>query len=179
MHKHSMGISETQRILARAVASGQFRLRLQLMVCALMAGVVLAGCRTPAREERFSSSFDAQTVAQLSHEAFKVAFDATFWARHDLHYAAFQPRALDYEAVYYLDEITRRVPWIARRVEKNRASPRVASKDSYDLVAYDAMMLRRRYQRTSFRPSTDAKIEYLLSLLDKIASFYTQKPESG
>jgi hypothetical protein len=33
---------------------------------------------------------------------YKVAFDATFWARHDLRFAAFQPTVLDYEAVHYL-----------------------------------------------------------------------------
>jgi hypothetical protein len=145
----------------------------------LIAGAVLAGCRTPVGEESFSNSFDAQRVAQLSHEAYKVAFDATFWARHDLRFAAFRPTVLDYDAVYYMNEITRRVPWIAFKVEKNPASPRVSSKSSYDLIAYDVMMLRQRYQRTSFRPSTDAKIEYLLSLLDEIAPFYAQEPDSG
>jgi hypothetical protein len=47
------------------------------------------------------------------------------------------------------------------------------------MVAYDVMILRLRYQRTSFRASTDAKIEYLLSLLDEIASFYAQQSASG
>src|SRR5690349_25162122 len=86
----SGGTSKTRSIFARAAANRQFS-RLQLLVCTLMAGAVLAGCRTPLQEESFSNSFDAQRVAQLAHEAYKVAFDATFWARHDLRFAAFQP----------------------------------------------------------------------------------------
>ena len=175
----SEGAWKTQSVFARAATHGQFSLRLHLMVCALMAGVLLAGCRTPVQEESFSNSFDAQRVAQLSHEAFKVAYDATFWARHDLRFAPFHPTALDYEAVGYLHEITRQVPWIAHKVEKNPANPRVASKLSYDLLAYDAMMLRRWYQPTSFMPSTNAKVAHLQSLLDEIASFYTQTSASA
>ena len=172
--------SKTQGILARADANRQLRLRLQLLGCTLITGAVLAGCRTPTpQEESFSKAFDAQRVAQLSHEAFKVAFDVTFWARHDLQFAAFKPTITDYEAVYYLDDIRRQVPWIAHKVDKNPASPRVSSKSSYDLVAYDVMMLRPRYQPTSFRPSTDAKVQYLLSLLDEIAAFYMQKPATA
>ena len=153
--------------------------QLQFLGCSLMAGALLTGCQTPVDEESFSNSFDAQKVAQLSHEAYKVAFDATFWAHHDLKIAAFQPTGLDYEVVYYLDDITQRVPWIGRTAEKHPTTARVSSKASYDMVAYDGMMLQHRYQRSSFRPSTDAKIERLLRLLDEIGALYTQKPEAG
>jgi hypothetical protein len=139
-----------------------------------MAGIVLIGCRTPVQEESFSIPFDAQKVAQLSHQAYKVAWDATIWARHDLRSAAFRPTALDYEVVGYLNQIVQHVPWVALKVEKNHASPRVSSKSAHDIVAYDAMMLRLRYQPTSFRATTDAKIESLLSLLDQIAPYYAQ-----
>jgi hypothetical protein len=142
--------------------------------CALLAGAVLAGCQTPVREESFSIPFDAEKVAQLSHQAHNVAWDAAIWARHDLRFAAFRPTILDYEVVSYLYQITQHVPWVALKVEKNPASPRVASKDAYDIVAYDAMMLRLRYQPTSFRATTDAKIESVLSLLEKIAPYYAQ-----
>jgi len=79
--------------------------------------------------------------------------------------------------VDYLYEITQRVPWVALKVEKNPASPRVASKNAYDIVAYDAMMLRLRYQPTSFRVTTDAKIESVLSLMDQIAPYYAQNQQ--
>ena len=141
--------------------------------CAWMAVAVLAGCRTPVQEASFARPFDAQRVTQLSHEAYQVAWDATFWARHDLRFAAFRPTVVDYEAVSYLTEITRRVPWVARNVEKNPASPRISSKTAYDAIAWDTRMLRLRYQPASFRPSTDAKIDHLLTLLDQLAPYYT------
>jgi hypothetical protein len=146
--------------------------------CALLAGALLAGCRTPVLEESYSIPFDAQKVAQLSHQASKVAWDAAIWARHDLRFAAFRPTVLDYEVVGYLYQITQRVPWVALKVEKNPASPRVASKSAHDIVAYDAMMLRLRYQPTSFRTTTDAKIESVLSLMDQIAPYYAQGRQS-
>ena len=82
--------------------------------------------------------------------------------------------ALDYEAANYLHQISRRVALIGIAVEKNPASPRVSSKAAYDVVAYDAMMLRHRYQPSSFTPSTDAKIEHLLNLVDEMAPYYAQ-----
>jgi hypothetical protein len=139
-----------------------------------MATAVLAGCRTLVPEGNFSKAFDASRVAQLSHEAYQVAWDAKFWARHDLRFAV-RPTPVDYEALAYLNDISRRVSWIGRKVEKNPASPRVSSKDSYDNVAYSAMMLRLRYQPASFMRSTDAKIEHLLTLLDEIAPYYALK----
>jgi hypothetical protein len=155
----------------------RFRVRFQFLGCALLAGDLLAGCRTPVREESFSIPFDAPKVAQLSHQASRVAWDAAIWARHDLRFAAFRPTILDYEVVDYLYEITQRVPWVALKVEKNPASPRVASKNAYDIVAYDAMMLRLRYQPTSFRVTTDAKIESVLSLMDQMAPYYAQNQQ--
>jgi hypothetical protein len=175
----SHGASKTQSIFSRAGINWPSGLRLQLLGWTLVAGSFLAGCRTPVQEENFSNAFDAQKVAQLSHEAYKVAFDVSFWARHDLRFAPFHPTVTDYEVVEYLNDITRQVPWIARKVERNPESPRISSKYSYDVVAYDVMMLRRRYEPKSFRPSTDAKIEYLLSLVDGIAPFYEQKSTSG
>jgi hypothetical protein len=142
--------SGAAQAVASAVFKRRFKLRFQLL-CGLMAGAVVVGCRTPVQEESFSKPFDAQRVAQLSHEAFKVAYDARFWAGHDLRFAAFRPTAVDYEAVSYLSELTRKVPWIAHEVEKNPASPRVSSKAAYDVVAYKAMMLRQRYQPYFFQ----------------------------
>jgi hypothetical protein len=138
-----------------------------------MAAAALVGCRTPIQEENFSNTFDAPKVTQLSHEAYQVAWDALFWARHDLRFAV-RPTIVDYEAVAYLNEICRRVGWIARKVEKNPTNARVSSKRGYDNVAYDTMMLRLRYQPASFMPSTDAKIEHLLTLMDQIAMYYAQ-----
>ena len=155
------------------------KIHTQLLACALMAGAFLAGCRTtPVREESFSRPFEAQKVARLSHEAYKVAWHATYWANHDLCFAPFDPTVLEWEAVGYLNDITWRVSWIARKVEKNPATPRVSSKYVHDVVAYDTMMLRRRYERTSFKPSTAAQIEHLLSLLDEIAPYYAQNQQA-
>lgn len=166
-----------QRILAKPAHKTRFGFCCQL-TCALMAGALLAGCRTPIPEESFLQPFDPQTVAQLSHEAYQVAYDATFWAHHDLGFAAFQPTAVDYEAVSYLSEIRRRAPWVAREVEKNPATPRVSSKKAYDVVAYDVMMLRLRFQPGSFKPSTNAKVKHLLALMDKIAPYYARNEEA-
>ena len=115
-------------------------------------------------------------MAQLSHEAAKVAFHAKFWAELDLRFAAFTPTQLDYDAVAYLDAISRRVGWIALKVEKNPTSPRVSSKRAYDFVAHEAMMLRQRYQPASFRRS-GVRIDYLLTLLDQIARYYEQNKQ--
>ena len=169
------GASNISCTISGAASKRRLGLQCRLLGCGLLAATVVSGCQTPVQEESFLRPFDAQRVAQLSHEAFKVAWDATVWARHDLRFAAFRPTALDYEVVSYLNQITQRVPWVALKAEKNPASPRVSSKNAYDVVAYDAMMLRLRYQPTSFRHSTDEKIEYLLSLLDGIAPYYEQK----
>ena len=149
----------------------------RIHVCSLMVIAVLAGCRTPAHEEGFSNPFDAARVAQLSHEAYKVAWDAKFWAGHDLRFSV-MPTLVDYEALRYLTEISRRVGWIARKVQSNPASPRVASKNSYDNVAFDVMMLRLRYQPASFMPATNAKVQHLLTLLDEIAPYYAQRAQT-
>jgi len=136
------------------------------------------GCRTASSEkeaEQTQRPFDAEKVARLSHEAYKVAWDARFWARRDLGIAPFHPTALDKETVYYLSQISRHVPWVARDIEKHPATPRASSKRSLDFVRYDVMMLKKRYQPTSFQNSTDLKIEKLLGLLDEITSYYDPK----
>jgi len=156
----------------KVVSRWSFNPQYCLVAVGLMMGVVLTGCRTPRQEERFARPFDAARVAQLSHEAYRVAWDATFWAKRDLRFAAFQPTRLDYEAVSYLNSLTWRVPWLARNIEKYPATARRSSQRTYDYVAYEAMMLRRRYQPTSFQASTCAKIERVLRLVDEIAPYY-------
>ena len=144
----------------------------------LIAGAVVAGCRTASSEQQTEHSlrpFDAEKVARLSHESYKVAWDAQFWARRDLGIAPFHPTALDRETVYYLGQISRHVPWVARDIEKHRATPHASSRRSFDFVRYDVMMLKKRYQPTSFQNSTDLKIEKLLGLLDEITSYYDTK----
>jgi hypothetical protein len=152
--------------------------RLNLSLCALLiAAAVVAGCRTAGREQQAENTlrpFDAEKVAKLSHEAYKVAWDAKFWARKDLRFASFEPTALDWETVEYLDRITRHVPWVAREIEKHPATPRFSSKRSNEFVSYDAMMLKKRYQPASFKSSTDIKIERLLRILDEIDSYYAE-----
>jgi hypothetical protein len=91
-------------------------------------------------------------VAKLSHEAYKVAWDAKFWAGRDLNFAAFRPTALDWETVEYLHQITQHAPWVAQDVEKHPATPRISSQRSNDFVQYDAMMLKKRYRRHSEAP---------------------------
>ena len=143
--------------------------------CILMLAGLVAGCKTPCYEESFSIPFDAAKVAQLSHESYKVAWNVEYWARMNLYYAPFHPKRLDWEAVLYMRRLREQVPWIALDIEKNPATARCSSKKSYDIVAFDAKMLKRRYQPASFRPSTDANIEKLLSLLDQISAYYEPK----
>jgi hypothetical protein len=162
----------------QATANGRFT-RLSLSLCAvLIAGAVVAGCRTAGREQQAENKlrpFDAQKVAELSHEAYQVAWDANFWARRDLRIAPFHPTALDWDTVDFLRQITRKVPWVAREIEKHPGTPRSSSQRPSDFVRYDAMMLKKRYQPTSFRNSTDIKIEKLLRILDEIASYYDER----
>jgi len=160
-------------------ATGMSRFtRLGLSLCTLLiAGAIGAGCRTavPAQPaENTSYPFDAEKVAELAHEAYKVAWDANVWARRDLRYAAFRPTALDWETVYYLGQISRKAPWVARKIEQHPTTPRVSSQRAYELVRYDAMMLKRRYEPRSFHSSTDVKIERLLGILDEIDSCYEE-----
>jgi len=142
----------------------------------LITAVLLAGCKTPPHsEESFAAPFDAEKVTRLSHEAYTVAWSARHDAARDLRVAPFHPTRLDWEAVRYVDKLSEQVPWIAHKIEKNPGSPRASSQQAYDIVAFDANMLRSRYQPSSFRPSTCAQIEHLLSLIDEIASYYAQK----
>ena len=140
-----------------------------------MLAVLVAGCKTPCYEERFTIPFDAAKVAQLSHESYKLAWNVEYWARMNLYYAPFHPRRLELEAVLYIRRLREQVPWIAFDIEKYPATARCSSKKSYDIVAFNAMMLKRRYQPASFRPSTDANIEKLLSLIDQISPYYELK----
>ena len=164
-----------------ATANGRFT-RLNLFLCALLiTGALVAGCGTTGRQQPAENTlrpFDAEKVAKLSHEAYNVAWDAQFWARRDLRFAAFEPTALDRETVEYLDRITRQVPWVAREIEKHPATPRLSSKRSYSFVRFDAMMLKTRYQPASFKSSTDIKIEKLLRILDEIESYYEEWHET-
>ena len=140
-----------------------------------MLALLVAGCRTPCYEENFSIPFEAAKVSQLSHESFKVAWNAEYWARMNLYYAPFHPTRLDGEAVFYMRRLREQVSWIARDIEKHPATARCSSKKSYDIVAFDATMLKRRYHPASFTPSTDSNIEKLLSLLDQISLYYELK----
>jgi len=151
------------------------RIRIGLGRClgaALFLGVLSSGCRTPCPEENFAGSFDAPRVAQLCHEAFQIGREAAFWAWRDLEFGAYQPTRPDWEVVVYLDRLTWQIPWVARAAERNLAAPRGASKRAYDLAAYNAMMLRSRYRPASFAPSTCARIERLLGLIDEVSSYY-------
>jgi hypothetical protein len=58
---------------------------------------------------------------------------------------------------------------------QNQQSRCLSSKTSYDNVAFNAMMPKTKYQPASFTPSTDLKIEKLLSLVDEIAFYYQVK----
>jgi hypothetical protein len=145
---------------------------------AFLAGVLAMGCRTtPCSEANFRGTFDAQKVVSLAQESHIVAWRARYWAREDLKYAGFSPNRLDRETVFYLDGLSKQVSWIARDVENNPATPRCASKKSYDNVAFKTTMLRKRYQPTSFRPATNKQIEHLFQMLDEIASYYQVKTQ--
>ena len=144
----------------------------------LIAGAVIVAVGIAAGEEKAENTpqrFDAQKVAALSHEAYKVAWDAKFWARRDLKIAAFKPTKLDWEVVEYLGEISHKVPWVARDIEKHPTTARSSSKRSSEFVRYDAMMLKKRYQPTSFQKTTGQKIEKLLGMVDEINSYYDEK----
>jgi len=47
-----------------------------------------------------------------------------------------------------------------------------AEQRSNDIVQHDALILKTRYQPTSFRKSTNDKIEKLIRILNDIASYY-------
>src|SRR5437879_5831485 len=126
----------------------------------LLIGSLCAGCKTPpCSEQNFVRAFDPQRVAQLSHDSYKAAWDARFRAREDLRWGAHHPTILDWEAVYYLYRLLDQASWIAHDIEKNPTTPRCSSKISYDMVAFDVVMLKARYSPTSFLPHTDALIE--------------------
>lgn len=148
------------------------------LISLLLAGVIAWGdARADAQEkaENTARPFDAQKVVKLSDEAFKVGWDARFWAVHDLRFAAFRPRAEDFETIDYLSRTIRDVPSVARQIKKHPATARSSSTRSSDFVRYDIMMFKLRYQPSSFRKPTNAKMQKLLSIVDEILSYYDEK----
>jgi hypothetical protein len=143
-----------------------------LLGVAIVAGVLSVGCRTVRPEEDFAKPFDPAKVAQLGHEARQAARDATFWAWRDLHFGAYPFTALDWEVVVYLERLSWKVPWVARAVERHAATPRRSSQSAYNVAAFEAKMLRARYQPAPFQPSTRAQIESVLRLMDELSSYY-------
>ena len=145
----------------------------------LISGAVVAAGSAAADEQQAENAprpFDARKVAKLSHEAYKIAWNARFWAHQDLiWYMSYNPTALDWEAVYYLAEISRKVSWVARKIEKHPATARSSSKRASDFARYDTILLKKVYYPASFRRSTDLKIDKLLGLLDEISSYYDEK----
>jgi hypothetical protein len=144
----------------------------------LLAGVIAWGNKRADAQEKAENTappFDAQKVVKLSNEAFKVGWDARFWAVHDLRFAAFRPRAEDFEAIDYLSRTIRDVPSVAREIKKHPTTARSSSMRSIDFVRYDMMMLKLRYQPSSYRKSTNAKMQKLLGIVDEILSYYDQK----
>jgi hypothetical protein len=140
---------------------------------AVLAGFLCTGCKTSSCwEQNFARPFDAQRVAELSHNSYTVAWEARFRARQDLRHLSYHPTALDWEAVYYINRLFRQAPWIANDIEKNPATPRCSSKSSYDIVAHDAVMLRARYRSASYTRHTDALIEKLIQLVEEISPYY-------
>ena len=173
-----MGCTLEAKVDIQMTANRHF-IRLNVPLCVLVIAMAfVTGCTTAGREKQPENTlrpFDAQQVATLSHEAYKIAWDAHFWARRDLRFAAFRPTTLDWDAVGFLDQITRQVPWVAKDIEKHPASPRASSRRSSDFVRYDTMMLKKRYQPASFQRTTDVKIEKLLRILDEIGSYYDEE----
>jgi hypothetical protein len=158
----------------------------------LLASLFCAGCKTPpCSEQSFAKPFDAQRVAQLSHDTYKVAWEARHCARQDLRTVsrnsvllgsdarhgglAGEATVLDWEGVRYIERLIRQAHWIAYDVERNPASPRCSSKASYDIVAFDARMLKARYRPNLYATYTDALIQKLIELTDEISSYYQLK----
>jgi hypothetical protein len=142
----------------------------------VLAGFLCIGCKTSCSEQDFAKPFDAQRVAELSHNSYRVAWQARFRAREDLRHLSYHPTKLDWEAVRYLDRLFRQAPWIANDIEKNPANPRCTSKKSYDIVVHDAVMLKARYSPASYTRNTGALIEKLIQLIDEISPYYELKP---
>jgi hypothetical protein len=153
---------------------------LRQLVLVLLAAV-LAGCQTPAQREaaeHFARPEDAQKVAQLSHEAYRFAWDASYWANSDLRYASFKPSVLDWETVDFLNRICHQVPWVARKIEEHPEAPRSASRRAFLNLQLEARVLKQRYHPASFRDTTVRMIDQLILRLDEIASYY-EAPEPG
>lgn len=143
----------------------------------LLAGLMCTGCYTsPCSEGSFVRPFDAQRVAQLSHDSYKVAWQARFCAREELRILhSRHPTVLDWEAVYYMYRLSDQAPWIAYDIETNPGTPRCSSKTSYDIVAFDATMLKARYHPDKFTRPTNVLIEQLIQLTDEISTYYEVK----
>ena len=166
-------------------------------------GISLTGCRTPCSEERFARPFDANKVAQLSHDAFKVAYHVKFLAQQDLTQSADHPQhfattriprpnfglnsrprgvsdsgldsQLDWEVLNCLELLSWRVAWIPRDIQKNPATTRCSSKKSFENAATYAKLIKADFRPTSFQPATAGQIEDLLQMFDQISSFYEVK----
>jgi hypothetical protein len=162
----------------------------------LLAGLLCAGCKTPpCSEQSFAKPFDAARVAQLSHDTYKVAWEARHCARQDLRTISRNPvlldsaprgaglagpaSVLDWEVVRYIDRLIRQAHWIAYDIERNPASPRCSSKASYDIVAFDATMLKARYRPNVYATYTNTLIQKLIEMTDEISSYYQLKKPEG
>jgi len=147
------------------------------LISVVLAGLSCTGCYTsPCSEGSFVRPFDAPHVAQLSHDSFKVAWQARFCAREELRILhSRNPTVLDWEAVYYMYRLSDQAPWIAYDIEKNPGTPRCSSKTSYDIVAFDATMLKARYHPAKFTRPTNVLIERLIQLTDEISTYYKLK----
>ena len=146
----------------------------------LAGALLLMGCRTtPPSEESFRGSFDAQKLITLAQQSHALAWHATRQAEKDLVYAGFRPTGLDWEVLYYLDRLSKQLPYIGFEVERHPATPRSSSKRAYDIVAFETIRLRSRYQPSSFQPSTNKQIQNLLLMIDEMASYYeVHKPDT-
>jgi hypothetical protein len=167
------------RKLVASSINRRFTCRNLFLLSLLLAAPLLAGCRTTACQEHpedYSRAFDAEKVARLSHEAYQVSWQAAFWARRDLRVAPFHPTWEDWEAVSFLSRINEQAPWVALDIEKHPSTPRCSSQHSFDLLRFNATMLKYRYHATSFQRSTCSMIENLMGILDDINSYYAAPP---
>jgi hypothetical protein len=155
-----------------------FVFRNPFLLSLLLAAALLGGCSTVCQErpEDYARAFDEEKVARLSHEAYQVAWHATFWARRDLRFAAFRPTGDDREAVFFLRRIYQQAPWVARDIEKHPATPRCSSQRSYDSLRFNAAMFRHYYRPASFQGPTNSMLKNLIRILDDINAYYEPSP---
>ena len=140
--------------------------------------IMIVGCRTPCSEESFARPFDPKEVAQLSHDAFKVAYHVKFLAAQDIRFSTEHPRRvgredrpgfgsrLDWEVVRYLDRFSWQIAWVPRRIQDHPANARCSSKNSFENAARYAEVIRADFRAASFQPATAGQIEDLLQMFD-------------